>query len=56
MKISSPKKTTWLVAAVLGALGLIGALVTIPVLTGLSVWLALIGLALLLVACYTNNL
>ena len=56
MKLSSPKKITWLVAAVLGVLGLIGALVTIPVLTGLSVWLALIGLALMLAASYTSNL
>jgi len=33
MKLSAPKQTTFIVALVLAVLGLLGALITIPVLT-----------------------
>jgi hypothetical protein len=56
MKLSAPTKITWFVTLALFVLGLIGALFTIPVLTGLAPWLALVGLALLLVATYTAKL
>lgn len=56
MKMSAPKRITWWVALALGVLGLIGTLVSIPVLTGLAFWLVLIGLALMLLACVTKGL
>jgi hypothetical protein len=52
MKLSAPKQLTWYIALVLGVLGLIGQLVTIPVLSVLAFWLVLVGLVLLLVATY----
>jgi hypothetical protein len=56
MQLNAPKKTTWLVALVLGVIGLIAYLFTIPVLTALAFWLVLIGLILMLVAAYLPNL
>ena len=50
MNLNAPKNITWWIALVLGVLGLIGGLITIPVLSALSFWLLVIGLALLLVA------
>lgn len=47
MKLSAPKQTTFIVAVVLAVLGLLGALITIPVLTDLAVWLALAGFIVL---------
>ncbi len=47
MKLNTPKKVTFIVAVVLAALGLLGALITIPVLTDLAVWLVLVGFVLL---------
>lgn len=53
MKLSAPTKVTWLVSLVLGVIALIASLFTIPLLTDLAPWLAIIGLALMLVASYT---
>jgi len=47
MKLSAPKQTTFIVAVILAVLGLLGALITIPVLTDLAVWLALVGFVIL---------
>jgi hypothetical protein len=56
MKLSSPKRTTWWVALVLGAVGLLASVVSIPVLSGLAFWLVLAGLVLLLVATAVKGL
>lgn len=56
MKLSAPKQITWYVTLALFVLGLIGSLFTIPVLTGLAPWLALLGLGLMLLATYTAKL
>jgi len=56
MNLNQPKVITWWIALILGVLGLLGALVTIPVLSTLAVWLALIGLALLLLANVMSGL
>jgi len=56
MKLSAPKQITWYVALALFVIGLIASLFTIPVLTNLAPWLALIGLGLLLLATYTAKL
>jgi hypothetical protein len=50
MKLSAPKFVWWVISLVLGAIGLLGYLVTIPVISGLAFWLVLIGLGLLLLA------
>jgi hypothetical protein len=47
MKISAPKQITFWIAVALAVLGLLGFLVTIPVLTGLAFWLVLVGFIVL---------
>jgi len=56
MNLNAPKNVTWIVALVLGAIALIASLITIPVLTDLSPWIALVGLALMLLATKIENL
>jgi hypothetical protein len=56
MNLSAPKQVTWLIALILGIIGLIGQLVTIPVLSGLAFWLVLIALVVMLVATYLPGL
>jgi len=47
MKLSPPKQVTWIIALVLGIIGLLGYLITIPVITGLAFWFVLVALALM---------
>ena len=47
MKLTPPKKISFYISAILGLLGFIGYLVSIPVLSVLSFWLVLAGLILL---------
>jgi len=50
VKLSAPKYNVWIISLVLGAVGLLGYLVTIPVVTGLAFWFVAVGLGVLLVA------
>lgn len=50
MKLNAPKVITWWIALILGALGLLGTLISIPFLSTIAFWLVLVGLVLLLVA------
>jgi hypothetical protein len=56
MKLSPPKVVTWWVALILGVLALLGEVGTIAALGQYAIWLALAGLALMLVACLVKNL
>jgi hypothetical protein len=56
MNLSAPKNLTWWIAVVLGVLGLLGSLVTLPVISGLSFWLVFLGFALLAVATFVDGL
>jgi len=56
MKLNAPRKITWYVALVLAVLGLIGLLVTVPVLTPLGPWLELLAAVLLLLATWLEGL
>ncbi len=56
MRLSSPKRSTWWIALVLGAVGLLAKLVSIPVLSGLAFWLVLVGFLLLLLATSLKGL
>ncbi len=47
MRLNAPKKNVWWIALLLTILGIIGHLVTLPVLTMLSFWLLLAGYVLL---------
>ncbi|HSO10930.1 MAG TPA: hypothetical protein VLT51_01050 [Anaerolineales bacterium] len=56
MKLSAPKNLTWIIAVVLGVLGLLGNFVTLPVIGGFSFWLVFLGFAILAVATFVNGL
>jgi len=57
MKLSAPKQVTWIVALILGIVGILATLVTLPVITpALGFWLVVVGLVLLLVATITRGL
>jgi heme/copper-type cytochrome/quinol oxidase subunit 1 len=47
MNISAPKQTTFWIAVVLAVLGVLASLVSIPVLSGFSFWLVVIGFVVL---------
>lgn len=47
MKLNEPKVVTFWIAVILGVLGIIAELVTIPVLSGLAFWLVVAGLVVL---------
>jgi 4-hydroxybenzoate polyprenyltransferase len=56
MKLTPPKVVTWWIALILGVLALLGYLNVIAILTPYAFWLALAGLALMLVAVLVKNL
>jgi uncharacterized membrane protein HdeD (DUF308 family) len=56
MRFSAPKQITWWIAVVIGVLGILASLVTIPVLSGFAFWLVAIGFALLAVATVTEGM
>ena len=56
MKLSEPKVVTWWIDVILGVLGLLGHLVTIPVISDLAFWLVLVGLVLLILATLIKGL
>jgi hypothetical protein len=56
MKLSAPKNVTWWIAVVLGLLGFLGSLMTIPGISGMSFWLVFFGFALLAVATMVDGL
>ena len=56
MKLNAPKQLTWWIALALGIIGLIAHLETIPVLSGLTFWIVLVALVLMLVATLIRGL
>jgi len=56
MKLSAPKQVTWVIAVVLGVLGLLGSLVALPIVGGSSFWLVFLGFALLAIATLVDGL
>lgn len=56
MKLSPPKVITWWIAVIVGAIGILASLVTIPVLSGFAFWLVVIGFVLLALATAIEGL
>ncbi|MBN1993897.1 MAG: hypothetical protein JW953_14450 [Anaerolineae bacterium] len=56
MKLSAPKQATWWVALVVGVIGILAFLVTIPVLSGFAFWLVVIAFLILLLASFVPGL
>jgi protein-S-isoprenylcysteine O-methyltransferase Ste14 len=57
MKLNAPKQITWIIALILGIVGILATLVTLPVITpALGFWLVVAAWALLLIATITHGL
>jgi hypothetical protein len=56
MKLTPPKVITWWVAVILGVLALLGFYKSVSTLTPYAFFLALAGLALMLIATLVKNL
>ena len=56
MKLNAPKTITWWIALIVGAVGLIGSFVSLPIVSGIAFWLVVVALALLLVATAVSGL
>ena len=57
MKTNAPKQITWIIALILGVVGILATLVALPVITpAIGFWLIVVGWALLLIAAITRNL
>ncbi len=56
MELSAPKQITWWVAVIIGVVGILAYLVTIPVLSGFAFWLLAIGFVILALATAVKGL
>jgi len=56
MRLSAPKNTTWLLALILGGLGIASNFVTIPVVGGYTFLLVSAGFVLLVLATFLKGL
>ncbi|MBN1219113.1 MAG: hypothetical protein JXM69_09295 [Anaerolineae bacterium] len=56
MQLSAPKQITWWIAVIVAVVGLIAALVTIPVLSGIAFWLVVIGFVVLLLGTIVSGM
>jgi hypothetical protein len=56
MELSAPKQITWWIALIIGVIGVVANLVTIPVLSGFAFWIVVVALVLLLVATFVPGL
>ena len=60
MKLSAPKQMTWWIALIVGVVGIVLHLISLPVLAvvpfGLGFWLVAIAFVVLLVATYLPGL
>jgi hypothetical protein len=56
-RLSAPKQITWIIALILGIVGILATLVTLPVITpAIGFWLVVAGWLLLLIATITHGL
>jgi len=56
MKLSAPKQITWWIVLVVGVIGVLAHLVTIPVLSGFAFWLVVVAFVLLILATLLKDL
>ena len=56
MKLSAPKNVTWWVAVVVGVLGILGTLVSIPLVSANAFWFVFVGFVLLALATLLKGL
>lgn len=56
LKLSEPKEVTFIIAVILGVLGILAELVTIPSLSTFSFWLVAVAFVLLAVGALVDGL
>jgi len=56
MKLNAPTQTLWLVAVILGVLGIIGNLATIPFVSTYAFWFVAVGFILLVIGTVYKRL
>ncbi len=57
MKLNAPKQIVWVIALILGIVGILANLTSIPVVTpAIGFWLVVAGLALMLIATVLRRL
>ncbi len=56
IRTNAPHSVTLIISVIVFALGILGALVFVPILTALSFWLALVGYLILLAGCLMKGL
>lgn len=56
MRLSAPKKLTWWIAVIVGAIGTIGLFVTLPVVGANAAYLVVFGFVLLALATFAKGL
>ncbi len=50
MNLNAPTQIVWIIALVVGLLGILSSLVTIPVLSGMAFWVVVIAWVILLIS------
>jgi hypothetical protein len=55
MRLNAPKKITWWIAVVVGVVGVLAELVTIPVLSSIAFWLVAAAFVVLALATYLKG-
>lgn len=56
MKLNPPTKIAFWISVVLAVLGVLGSLVTIPLVSGLAFWFVVLGYVVLLVSLFVKGM
>lgn len=56
MKLNAPKNVTWIVAVVLGVLGILASFISIPFVSDYNFWFVTVGFVLLALATFLKGL
>lgn len=56
MSLNAPKQATFIISVLIAVVGVLAALVPLGFLTGISLWLVVIGFVLLAAGCVLPNL
>ena len=56
MRMNAPKSTVWLIATIIGVLGIVGKFVAIPVISANAFWLVAVGFIILCLSTVLKGL